>query len=204
MNLWRIYQGHIEFITNQDSQKIQSDWALIFLPECIHFRMKMIFQNGTIQNVKIYISKWYSKVHVKINKNRDSQKIQLNSDLIFVIRMVWLLYENNIPGWQIKMNKNQDSQKIQLDWSSIFVARIQRFLCKNNIPVGKSKLLKIGIRTKYNWIGPQYLYPECKSYNMKMIFQWKQSRLIKITMRKKYNWIGPQYLYPECKIPYEN
>ena len=36
---------------------------------------------------------------------------------------------------------------------------------------GRSRLLKNGIRSKYTCIGPQYLYPECKCFNVKMPFQ---------------------------------
>ena len=58
----------------------------------------------------------------------------------------------------------------------------------------RSRLIKIGIRRKYNWVEPPYLYPECEDFHMEIIFQGARSALLKIGIRKKYNWSGPENL----------
>ena len=44
------------------------------------------------------------------------------------------------------------------------------FIYENKNPRGQSRLLKIQIRRKYNYIKPQYLYPECDVLYVKMEF----------------------------------
>ena len=68
--------------------------------------------------------------------------------------------------------KNSESVKNTITMGVDIFIQMYWFSYENNIPKkNKSRLLKMENRKKYDYIGRQYLYPQCINYHMEMIFQ---------------------------------